>query len=400
MAEISIVGLGPWGLCALERFVDAARRAPDNDVVVHVVEPGRPGGGMYSLDQPDYLVLNTPCGQHSMYPFPETLDDARLGRGFYEWVKDKGYHWQGMECRISTVGTPVGPHDFLPRRVMGEYLEWFYQVLCAEAPPNVTIKWHKTCAVDIEATPDGRERVYLENGEQIVVDDAILTTGHVQDIRNMGSAGPLATSPYPVKAYLDNTGPHEKIAVEGMGLVALDVITALTVGLGGHYTDAPYGRLVYHRSGREPSIYLFSRSGYPYCAKSFATADPVGDYEPAICTMDAVAALKRHDDGSKRYIDARHELLPLVFAEMELCYYVTAARQADEPKRPAVSASSWWRRGHRGPSARSATCWPASTASSAPRPTFSPARTRTTRVPRTTRTRSTRSWTPTWPRRW
>ncbi len=332
MAEISIVGLGPWGLCALERFVDAARRTPDSDIVVHVVEPGRPGGGMYSLDQPDYLVLNTPCGQHSMYPFPETLDDSRLGRGFYEWVKDKGYHWQGVECAISTEGTPVGPHDFLPRRIMGEYLEWFYQVLCAEAPGNIAIKLHKACAIDVEATDDGRERVYLDNGEQLVVDDAILTTGHVQDIANMGSAGPLATSPYPVKAYLDITGPHEKIAVEGMGLVALDVITALTVGLGGHYTDALYGRLVYHRSGREPSIYLFSRSGYPYCAKSFATADPVGDYEPAICTMEAVAALKRHDDGTKRFIDARHELLPLVFAEMELCYYMTAARQADGPE--------------------------------------------------------------------
>ena len=233
---------------------------------------------------------------------------------------------------IWTVGTPIGPHDFLPRRIMGEYLEWFYEVLCAEAPANLTIKYHPTSAVDLAATDDGRERVSLENGEQLVVDDAILTTGHVQDLRHMTGAGPLATTPYPVQAYLATTGPHEKIAVEGMGLVALDVITALTIGLGGHYTDAPYGRLVYHRSGREPSIYLFSRSGYPYCAKSFATADPVGDYEPAICTMEAVAALKRHDDGTKRAIDARHELLPLVFAEMELCYYMTAARQADGPE--------------------------------------------------------------------
>ena len=327
MVEVSIVGLGPWGLCALERFVDAARRAPESDVVVHVVEPGRPGGGMYSLDHPDYMVLNTPCGQHSMYPFPEALDDGQLGRGFYEWVQDKGYRWQGVECRISTVGTPVSPHDFLPRRLMGEYLQWFYQVLCAEAPANIAIKYHKTSAVDVEATDDGRERVYLENGEQLVVDDVILTTGHVQDLRNMGTAGPLATSPYPIEAYLGSTGPDEKVAIEGMGLVALDVITALTIGLGGRYTDAGDGRLVYHRSGREPSIYLFSRSGFPYCAKAFASADPVGDYEPAICTLEAVAALKQHDDGSKRHIDARHELLPLVFAEMELCYYVTAARQ-------------------------------------------------------------------------
>ena len=48
--------------------------------------------------------------------------------------------------------------------------------------------------------------------------------------------------------------------------------------------------------------------------------------------MEAVAALKRHDDGTKRFIDARHELLPLVFAEMELCYHMTAARQADGPE--------------------------------------------------------------------
>jgi len=170
VVEVSIVGLGPWGLCALERLVDAARRAPETDVVVHVVEPGRPGGGMYSLDHPDYLVLNTPCGQHSMYPFPETLDDARLGRSFYEWVEAKGYRWQGVECRISTVGRPVGPHDFLPRRLMGEYLHWFYQVLCVESPANITIKHHKTSAIDVGATGDGRERVYLDNGEQLVVD--------------------------------------------------------------------------------------------------------------------------------------------------------------------------------------------------------------------------------------
>jgi uncharacterized NAD(P)/FAD-binding protein YdhS len=185
VVEVSIVGLGPWGLCALERLVDAARRTPESDVVVHVVEPGRPGGGMYSLDHPDYLVLNTPCGQHSMYPFPEILDDGRFGRGFYEWVKEKGYRWLGFECWVSTVGTPIGPHDFLPRRLMGEYLEWFYQVLCAEAPANITIKHHKTSAVDVEAAEGGGERVYLENGEQLVVDDVILTTGHVQDLRNM-----------------------------------------------------------------------------------------------------------------------------------------------------------------------------------------------------------------------
>ena len=90
----------------------------------------------------------------------------------------------------------------------------------------------------------------------------------------MGPAGPLATSPYPIEAYLGSTGPDEKIAIEGMGLVALDIITALTIGLGGRYTTGDDGKLVYHPSGREPSIYLFSRSGFPYCAKSFGAPTP------------------------------------------------------------------------------------------------------------------------------
>lgn len=331
MAEVCIVGLGPWGLCALERLVDAARRTPTSELKVHVVEPGRPGGGMYSVEQPDYFVLNTPCGQHSMYPFPESLDDDKLGRGFYDWVKQQGYRWEGIECRVSGSGEPVGPHDFLPRRLMGEYLEWFYDVLVSEAPANITVQHLATSAVDLERTIDGRERVHLADGTDLVVDDVVLTTGHMQDLRNMKPLGPMTMSPYPIGAYVGSTQPNEKVAIEGMGLVALDVITALTIGLGGRYATEPDGRLRYQPSGREPSLYVFSRSGYPYSAKSFGAADPMGDYHPAICTIEAVAALKRDADGQPRRMDAREELLPLVFAEIELHYYTCAAHRDDGP---------------------------------------------------------------------
>src|SRR5579863_12557 len=118
MATVSIIGLGPWGLCALERLVAASRRSPESRVVVHVVEPGRPGGGMYSERHPDYLVLNTPCGQHSMYPFPEVAGEERLGLGFFEWAQQRGYHWEGLECRTGDPGergVAIKGRDFLPR---------------------------------------------------------------------------------------------------------------------------------------------------------------------------------------------------------------------------------------------------------------------------------------------
>ena len=71
MLRIAIVGMGPWGLCALERVVTLARQDLPRgvDVAVHVVEPGTPGSGVYDITQPDYLLLNNPCGQLTLYPF-------------------------------------------------------------------------------------------------------------------------------------------------------------------------------------------------------------------------------------------------------------------------------------------------------------------------------------------
>ncbi|HXW78269.1 MAG TPA: FAD/NAD(P)-binding protein, partial [Acidimicrobiales bacterium] len=329
MVEVGIIGLGSWGLCTLERVVEAARRSPNQTISVHVVEPASPGGGLYSQTCPDYLVLNTPCGQHSMYPYPEQIGAGRLGKGFYEWAVDRGYRWHGHECRISSTGRAITPHDFLPRRVMGEYLEWFYQTLVAEVPRNVSITHHKTRALDVEAVPGGRERIYLEDGEQLELDHVVLTLGNVQNAPPEDELARIAHCPYPVEEYLGKVAPKEKVAVEGMGLAALDVITALTIGLGGHYTTGTSGKLRYHPSGREPVLYLFSRSGYPYCAKSMGTADPVGGYQPAICTAEAVAELRQLDSTrAQRSIDARKELLPLVFAEMELRYYAHSAQLA------------------------------------------------------------------------
>ncbi len=96
LIEVAIIGLGSWGLCALERIIDAGRRVPSRAISVHVVEPGRPGGGLYSHAGPDYLILNTPCGQHSMYPDPERVGEDRLGKSFYEWV---------VELHPATAGT-------------------------------------------------------------------------------------------------------------------------------------------------------------------------------------------------------------------------------------------------------------------------------------------------------
>jgi uncharacterized NAD(P)/FAD-binding protein YdhS len=322
MTEFAIVGLGSWGLCVLERAVSRARRTTAS-IRLHIVEPGQLGGGIYTMDQPDYLVLNNPCGQLSLYASPDGEDPA-YAMGLHEWAVKKGYRWVGYECRVGSAGTAILPTDFLPRRLMGEYLAWFYDTLLADIPPNLEIVRHYASATDITPEIGGRERVLLDNGTTIAVDHVVLTSGHTWNDELVGDSPDVHyLRPYPVQ-YFD-LPPGAPIAIAGMGLVGFDLLTALTIGRGGNYENDG-DRMRYIPSGREPDIYLYSRSGVPYCAKAAHGIDSTGEYEPVVCTPEAFRELTNPGRSPlRRRVDFRNDLLPLLFAEMQARYYTHAA---------------------------------------------------------------------------
>ena len=326
MLRIAIVGLGPWGICALERVVTTSRQElrPGLDVVVHVIEPGPPGSGVYDLSQPDYLILNNPCGELSLYPFETEPDQPCYGVGLYDWAVAQGYRWVGSRCAIDSTGVPIEPHHFLPRRLMGEYLQWFYRALLAGAPPSVHVVHHPTAAIDLVARRDGSEEVRLANGSTVIADHVIVTSGHTANEHD-GEAG-RDLDPYPVGSYVDTIPGGARVAVSGMGLVAVDIVSALTLGRGGKFVENG-GGLRYRPSGREPLLQLFCRSGLPFTAKSVTGRDRSNVYKPVICTSEALDQLSGRSDGRRRLVDVRSELLPLLFAEMYARYYAQVAFQ-------------------------------------------------------------------------
>jgi uncharacterized NAD(P)/FAD-binding protein YdhS len=326
LLRIAIVGLGPWGVCALERVVTTARQElrPGVDVVVHVIEPGTPGSGVYDVNQPDYLLLNNPCGELSLFPFEIESDQPSYGVGLYDWAVERGYRWVGDRCVIDQAGQPLERHHFLPRRLMGEYLQWFYRTLVSAAPRGLHIVHHPTAAVDLIARSNGCEEVRLANGGTVVVDRVIVTSGHTANQHREDACGVL--DPYPVGPYVDSIPTGATVAVSGMGLVAVDVVTALTIGRGGQFADTG-GGLRYRPSGREPSLQLFCRSGLPFTAKSVTGKDRTDVYKPVICTDEALDALNGRSRGRRRLVDLRSELLPLLFAEMSARYYAQVAFQ-------------------------------------------------------------------------
>lgn len=327
MLRIAIVGLGPWGVCALERAVTTARQELRRgvDVAVHIIEPGTPGSGVYDVNQPDYLLLNNPCGELSLYPFEIESDQPSYGVGLHEWAVGRGYRWVGDRCVIDPTGRPIERHHFLPRRLMGEYLQWFYRALVDAAPPGLHIVHHPTAAVDLIDRHNGTEEVRLANGGRVIVDHVIVTSGHTANQHADGARRVL--NPYPVGSYVDSLPADATVAVAGMGLVAVDVVTALTIGRGGQFVETSDG-FSYRASGREPQIQLFCRSGLPFTAKSVTGKDRSNVYKPVICTDEALNALSGRSLGRRRHVDLRSELLPLLFAEMSSRYYSQLAFQA------------------------------------------------------------------------
>jgi uncharacterized NAD(P)/FAD-binding protein YdhS len=327
MIEMAIVGLGSWGLCVMERTVRRAWRVR-TPVRVHVVEPSQLGGGVYAAEQPDFLVLNNACGQLSLYAAPDGDALPPYYVGLHQWAVGCGYRWVGYECRIGAGGDPILPTDYLPRRLMGEYLSWFYDRLVAEAPPNLEIVRHYAAAVDISPALRGREEVLLDNGVTLSVDHVVLTSGHTWNHERGDDGGVRYLQAYPIESLDQSVPAGSSLAVAGMGLVGYDVLSALTIGRGGTYEDRGdrADRLRYVPSGREPIITLYSRSGAPYCAKSATGVDPYGQYQPVVCTPEEFAALTNPGGSrARRHVDFRAELLPLIFAEMQARYYIQSA---------------------------------------------------------------------------
>jgi uncharacterized NAD(P)/FAD-binding protein YdhS len=346
MIEMAIVGLGSWGLCVMERTINRARRT-GTPVRLHVIEPAQLGGGVYSAEQPDYLVLNNACGQLSLYAAPDGDSPPPYAVGLHQWALVCGYRWVGYECRIGAGGDPILPTDYLPRRLMGEYLVWFYDTLVDYAPPNLEIVRHYAAAVDISPALASRESVLLDNGTTLTVDHVVLTSGHTWNDEPGTNGGVHYERAYPIERLDQCARPGSSVAVAGMGLVGFDVLTALTIGRGGIFEDRGAQRVRYIPSGREPaSIVLYSRSGAPYCAKSATGVDPYGQYQPVVCTPCEFAALT-NPGGSpiRRHVDFRTELLPLVFAEMQARYYLHAALLAggetESRKVRAVLRQGW-----------------------------------------------------------
>jgi uncharacterized NAD(P)/FAD-binding protein YdhS len=335
--SVAILGLGSRGLSVLERLVTLAKLAGPaaGPVRIDVVDPTCGGAGVHDTAQPDYLMLNTTCAQVSMFPDASTVgaDVDAPGPSLYEWVTARGLRLAPDGFTVGDVGRPIRPTDFLPRRVLGEYLGAFVGEVLRRAPAHVRVTFHTAEAVDVEPGPNGFT-VALSDGTLVRAGDVFLTTGYTANEHSADVPdGPVIGEPYPLPDRVADVRPGETVAIDGFGLSAMDLVSCLTVGRGGRFVGRdgrpggqgePGGELRYLPSGREPTILLHSRSGMPCRARPLVVRFGPA-YRPLVFVPESIDALRIARGGP---LDFDRDVLPLVLAEMRVAYRRCEARIA------------------------------------------------------------------------
>jgi hypothetical protein len=305
--KIGIVGCGSRGLTVLERLC-ALAGAGERHIEISLFDPHRPGPGLHSVEQPEYLMLNTVASQISMFPDQAALGgfSGRQGPDFYQWC-----------LRFKSGERTVQPNAFLPRAWLGEYLAWTYEEVIRSLPTNVRVTHHARVVDNVEHTDLGGF-VLSTGAQKYQVDWLLITVGHAEN------TSPVDNSPgftkrfhvYPQPVALEGVSSTEAVGIEGLGLSAMDAVAGLTVGRGGQFVQAPEG-LRYQPSGREPRLFMYSRSGLPYRTRPDITPHRVGG-SPLIFTLSAVADLRAENPQG---LDFEAQVLPLLKAEMLAEYF-------------------------------------------------------------------------------
>jgi uncharacterized NAD(P)/FAD-binding protein YdhS len=317
--HIVIIGAGPRGTYGFRRLSLALAQHPlANEVNIHVIEKSGKfgGGGIHSVTQPHYLLLNTVAGQITAFgddDFEARASESR--KTFHGYLVKQGYDFD--------------INNYPPRALHGEYLAASFEWTAENLPPGVILHRHHARAVDIVPLSKGIQVVILDNGNTISANEIILLTGHsknriipgsIEDFcrkftekqKQKGKNNSYLHLAYPITEKLQNIAAGEWVYVIGMGLTAIDIIKYFTYGRGGTYEDGKY-----IPSGKEPRVIIGSRIGLPYCARGFN--QKTSQYQGRIFTADYVKKLKQ----LKKKLDFEKDLFPIILQEMNYVFYTT-----------------------------------------------------------------------------
>ena len=328
--HIAIIGLGPRGLSVFERFIANFQEfssAIDANINLHLFDSNMPGVGCHSIEQPEYLLVNTVASQITQFSDASVRDAGPVfpGPSFYDWL---------VKHHKNTTEVP-NPNAYYSRALFGKYLNWVFKYLLSSSSDLINVYHHLTAVEDISKKENGSWVLYAKD-KTVNADYIFLTTGHTyknsyraeKDLEDqmvkLKAINPffnVIDNPYPIKEKLSNIEKPAVVAIEGAGLTACDIVAELTVGRGGRFFYVN-DKLNYQASKREPRILLISRSGIPLSARAVNQKGIGGQYKPRVMSIEKIQLLKAQHGK----LDFEQHVFPLLCLEMSYVYYTTLIR--------------------------------------------------------------------------
>lgn len=301
---VAIVGGGPKGMYAVNHFANQMHLNPTTrhyELLWFNQDEYFACGPNYHIHQPDYLLINYCIGHvQAFHPAYRNMESQKT---FVDWLNT-----------VKTVDTTVKPTDFASRALVGHYLQWVAMETLRNLPYNIHVKLIPQSVIAVSDL-DAQATIQTHSG-QWTVNSVLLTTGHCYhngvliDQPNIPDVKYIR-SPYPVSQFSELLA-QSSVGVIGMGLTFIDIALALTEGRGGSFEQSTY-----HRSGKEPTIYPFSRTSLPILCRG-----PQYQMKRPLHILTASQFEKWMSRSVK--IDFVKEVLPLIEEEVQLAYYGVA----------------------------------------------------------------------------
>ncbi len=347
---IAILGMGPRGLSILERICALYNQfAAGKEIQITLIDRCTMGTGAHSIQQPDHLLVNTVACQITLFgdPTVKGIGPVRKGPNFHQWANDQNYrNLNGCYLR-NPAGKAIQANEYLPRRLLGEYLSWAYREILHTLPAGLTVNQMHHQAVNLQPELEGKTVITLENNQRISADFIYLTTGHNDNMPTIDDysleqfvVSHLPKNPhlkyYPIPYPVNKLAEIEagtRVVIQGIGLTAYDVISQLTLGRGGKFVQQN-GKLTYRASGNEPKMAIYSRQTLPFSSRGLNQKGVGGQYIPAFITAAAIKDLRMQHlmaTGSAQ-LDFTEQVFPLLHKEMCYVYRSTLDEHWQDPQ--------------------------------------------------------------------
>lgn len=248
MLTVAIAGFGPRGLSILERLVSKIiAGSVQYGVNILLFDPNSSGAGCHNSKQNQRLLANTVAAQMTIF-CDETISDKEFflnGPNFYEYLIMNGYE--------------ADKNGYYSRKLLGDYLSYCFGLISKYAPHNIKISFINEKVEKINKTD---KFILTTKNNEFTADAVFVVTGHNYDRKNS-----LSFPCYPIEQAISGLSGSSTVAIKGLGLSFIDLITLLTSGSGGYFIRKQ-GELKYIPSGNEPNIFAFSRSNIHLMARA------------------------------------------------------------------------------------------------------------------------------------